>query len=100
MGLEGSPLWFNGWIFKNKFHGQAAEVVSFESYMRETSQITKPEVWELGKDNVCCLSGNISFNFTEREKTTLQRIVDTAIQVGAYHEPKTNKTNTLIDDDE
>ena len=84
MAYDGSPLWFNGWIVENKFEKDSSRLQKFERYMREPTKITHPEAWELGKNNMCCLSGLETFEFTGNETRVLNTIVRIATDVGAY----------------
>jgi hypothetical protein len=88
MAYNGSPLWFNGWIVENKFNKVDSRLQKFERYMREPAEITHPEAWKLGKDNICCLSGLETFEFTRNETNVLNTGFQIALDVGAYS-PKT-----------
>lgn len=83
MTRDGSHLWFNGWIAENKVD-RNSKFVQFKSYMRESNSARKSDEWDLGLNNMCCLSGHKFSNFTEEEKITLDAIAQTAIEVGVY----------------
>ncbi|KAF3921868.1 hypothetical protein AA313_de0209392 [Arthrobotrys entomopaga] len=90
LDLEGKPLWFNGWILKNKFEEDVTKRKAnvFTHYLRENpNPVYKPNVphqWQLKENNNACLSAGQSYAFTEVEKGTLDSIMKEAEIVGAY----------------
>ena len=72
----GRPIWFNGWISKNKYTG-SHEVADFRSFIIESTRDELPEAWDLGKDNVGCLRGDRVVEFSRRERAILDMIIET-----------------------
>ena len=76
LGRDGRPLWFNGWVLKNKF--TTSDYGQFETYMKEPREVMEPGAWQLKEDNLCCLTSNETFTFTEDEKDVLEMIIGLA----------------------
>ncbi|KAJ5099169.1 hypothetical protein N7532_006170 [Penicillium argentinense] len=84
LGVDGHPLWFNGWILPNKFsHVEHQQPGQFDAFIREPGAVGGTGSWRLEKNNVCCLSANHISNFTYAEKETLGRAIEIAKDVGA-----------------
>ena len=73
---DGRPLWFNGWVLKDKF--TTSDYGQFETYMKEPREVMEPGAWQLKEDNLCCLTSNETFTFTEDEKDVLEMIIGLA----------------------
>jgi hypothetical protein len=72
------PIWFNGWLLPNKFKDQGQQHPGyFEAYLKEPRSIRDPSPWQLGDSNICCLTSEYLFNFSEDEKTVINMIIDT-----------------------
>jgi len=80
---EGSPLWFNGWILANKFEKEKSPIAQLELFMREPETYREPESWTIGESNSCCLKNAEVYEFTEKERKTIQTILRVAFKVGA-----------------
>jgi hypothetical protein len=73
---DGRPLWFNGWVLNDKF--TTSEYNRFEAYMKEPREVTEPGAWQLKEDNLCCLTSDETFTFSEDEKDVLEMIIGLA----------------------
>ncbi|GFF90975.1 hypothetical protein IFM53868_06348 [Aspergillus udagawae] len=72
------PIWFNGWLLPNKFKDQGQQHPGyFEAYLKEPRNIRDPSPWQLGDSNICCLTSEYLFNFSEDEKTVINMIINT-----------------------
>lgn len=81
---DSRPLWFNGWILNNKFADEGQQESStFEIYMKEPKTIGRSSAWNLEDSNVCCLTSNEYYTFSDREISVLDMITSTAKEVGA-----------------
>jgi hypothetical protein len=83
LDLDGSPLWMNGWILKDKFDPENQQLLDFSHFMTEPTALTDPESWYLGKHGVACLTGYQTFNFTNAEKRMLDDAAKIAVDAGA-----------------
>jgi alpha 1,3-mannosyltransferase len=81
--LDGSPLWFNGWIMAKKEGNKKKEKFStFERYSAEPREKAgEDDAWKLHEDNICCLTADETFEFTEKQRRVLDMIVDVARDV-------------------
>lgn len=77
LDINGRPLWFDGGLSNNKFSKQKT-FSRFEVYMKELREIQEPGAWEIGKDNICCLTTDKVFKFTRAEKGVLEMIIGMA----------------------
>lgn len=77
LGSDGRPLWFNGWVLDNKF-SKDENFGRFEVYMKEPREIQEPGAWEIEEDNMCCLTSDEVFPFTEGERDVLDMIIGMA----------------------
>jgi hypothetical protein len=77
LDINGRPLWFNGGLSNNKFSKQKT-FGRFEVYMKEPREIQEPGAWEIGKDNMCCLTSDEVFKFTRGEKDVLEMMIGMA----------------------
>ncbi|KAJ5273296.1 hypothetical protein N7478_008421 [Penicillium angulare] len=84
LGVDGHPLWFNGWILPNKFaRGDHLQPAQFDAFIREPGDAGTIGSWRLEKNNVCCLSANHVVNFTYAEKESLGNTIQIAKDVSA-----------------
>lgn len=72
------PLWFNGWLYKNKYAGTKQEIGQFEVFMEEPNEVLEPGAWQLEENNVCCLSNAATLDFTDKETEWLGKLVKMA----------------------
>lgn len=85
LSAYGRPLWFNGGMFSNRFADKKRRGSGkFEAYMKEPGEITEPEAWKLIENNVCCLTNDKTFSFTEDENRTLEMIHGFGIAASAF----------------
>ncbi|KAJ5625544.1 hypothetical protein N7510_001853 [Penicillium lagena] len=85
----GRPLWFNGWLLPNKFSSK--EPGKFESFIREEEgYVTDDSPWQLHPSNVCCLTSNKVFDFSENEKHVLDMTIESGRRTGALGEKSTS----------
>lgn len=85
LDLEGRPLWFNGWLLKNKYADKTKKIfANFESYLIEPREPREPGAWQLGKSNMCCLTTDPDkkHDFSPKEKEVLAMIMARAHEVG------------------
>lgn len=83
LDFEGTPLWFNGWLLKNKFADKSKKTfASFDHYLIEPKDSREPTPWQLAESNMCCLTANEKHNFTAQEQQVLQMIMDRAHEIG------------------
>lgn len=85
LDTEGRPLWFNGWLLKDKFaENSKKRFTSFEGFLREPSKMREPSSWELGESNVCCLTvePERKYEFTSKENEILNMIIGRAAEMG------------------
>lgn len=85
LDTDGKPLWFNGWLVRNKFVDKSSrKFANFQSYLIEPRDIREPGAWQLASDNICCLTSDADkkFDFDEVETTLLQRAIGRARAVG------------------
>jgi hypothetical protein len=80
LDINGRPLWFNGGLLNNKF-SKHKTFGRFEVYMKEPREIQEPGAWEIWKDNMCCLTNDEVFTFTEGEKDVLHMMIGMAKRV-------------------
>ncbi|OKP09509.1 hypothetical protein PENSUB_5131 [Penicillium subrubescens] len=73
------PLWFNGWLYKNKYAGTKQEIGQFEVFMEEPNEVLEPGAWQLEENNVCCLSNAATLDFTDKETEWLGKLVKMAM---------------------
>ena len=79
LDLEGRPLWFNGWLAKNKFSDRKKqEYATFANYMIEPTDLREPGVWDMGESNTCCLTADAVLDFNEGEREVIDMIMSTA----------------------
>ncbi|KAJ5164097.1 Alpha-mannosyltransferase [Penicillium coprophilum] len=79
---ENRPLWFNGWVFENKFADGKRVMGKFDMFMEEPSKPQVPEAWQLKEHNLCCLSNSTPKNFTTQETEWLEELLDLVNIVG------------------
>lgn len=51
--------------------------------MREPEVYMEPESWTIGESNSCCLRNVETYEFTAREKNSIEMILKVAFKVGA-----------------
>ncbi|KAF3920962.1 hypothetical protein ABW20_dc0109486 [Dactylellina cionopaga] len=81
LDLDGTPLWFNGWVLVNKFetNPEKQQVNVFHNYLREDSTLdANDNQWVVKQNNTCCLTASKSFSFTPEETGTLEMILKLA----------------------
>jgi alpha 1,3-mannosyltransferase len=78
LGRDGRPMWFNGWLYKNKFAGLERTLGEFEVFMEEPREVLDPEAWQMGESNMCCLSNSATREFTKKEMDWLQELLKMA----------------------
>jgi len=87
LDTDGRPLWFNGWLLDNKFADKKKRTPAvFEAYLMEPAEAAgeRDDAWQLQDNNICCLTSDRLFTFSEAEKETLEMISGMAKEVGAY----------------
>src|SRR5438094_232159 len=64
LDVDGTPLWFNGWLLVNKFAERAKrEFAPMTSFMMEPRKPLSPDFWDLTTDNMCCLTSDADATF-------------------------------------
>jgi hypothetical protein len=85
LDVDGSPLWFNGWLQDNKFADKKKRKFGkFEHYLIEPRDIRDPGAWQLEESNMCCLTTDpdLKKDFTQAEKDLLEMMIQQARDVG------------------
>ncbi len=85
LDVDGSPLWFNGWLQDNKFADKKKRKFGkFEHYLIEPRDIREPGAWQLEESNMCCLTTDpdLKRDFTREEKDLLEMMIQQARDVG------------------
>ncbi|KAK5018915.1 hypothetical protein LTR16_001100 [Cryomyces antarcticus] len=83
LGMDGRPLWFNGWILSNKFEAKKKkDFAKFEAYMVEPKEPGEVDAWQLTESNICCLTADQTVTFDVKDQDTLEMI--TTIAKGVY----------------
>ncbi|OQE29245.1 hypothetical protein PENFLA_c004G06259 [Penicillium flavigenum] len=75
---EKRPLWFNGWLYENKYAESKRTIGRFEMFMEEPSESLDPATWQLEESNLCCLSNSVAKEFTEQETEWLGVLIEMA----------------------
>jgi hypothetical protein len=86
LDIDGSPLWFNGWLLDNKFADKSKKKFgTFKHYLMEPKTMREPTPWQLHENNECCLTVERERMrvFSKEEKALLARMMEKARQVGA-----------------
>lgn len=81
LGLDGRPLWFNGWVAENKFVGKTRwKFGQFEHFLAEPNSDSQPDFWRIKESNICCLAVDAGLlgEFTVEEQETLNMIMGLA----------------------
>ncbi|PYH49817.1 putative alpha-1,3-mannosyltransferase [Aspergillus saccharolyticus JOP 1030-1] len=81
LGVDGRPLWFNGWLLRNKY-ATKQEYGTFEGFITEPPDAHDDGSWKLQQNNVCCMSADRVTGFTDAEREVLGRMVEIAREVG------------------
>ncbi|OQO17093.1 hypothetical protein B0A51_14795 [Rachicladosporium sp. CCFEE 5018] len=85
LDTDGRPLWFNGWISKDKNERSGnVDISAFQVFLEEPEYKAangENNMWEIHEANVCCLTAPKFSTFTKEEKEVLQMILDTAKSV-------------------
>ena len=83
LNLDGSPLWFNGWVMAKKEGDKKKEKFStFDRYSAEPREkVGEDDAWKLHQDNICCLTADVTYEFTPRQREVLDMIVAVARDV-------------------
>ncbi|KAI1175241.1 glycosyltransferase family 71 protein, partial [Nemania sp. FL0916] len=86
LDVDGTPLWFNGWLLVNKYIERAHRRFSpMKSYMREPSDTAvDADFWQLATDNMCCLTSDaeLKHDLSEHDLEFLKMLRDRALEVG------------------
>lgn len=72
------PLWFNGWLYRNKYAGTKRTLGKFDVFMEEPKDFLDPGAWQLEENNMCCLSNTATREFTKEETTWLGELINMA----------------------
>lgn len=72
------PLWFNGWLYENKYAGSKRVLGNFEMFMEEPGESLDRAPWQLEESNLCCLSNSVAKDFTKQEAEWLGVLIDMA----------------------
>lgn len=75
---EKRPLWFNGWLYENKYAGSKRVLGRFEAFMEEPSESLDRAPWQLEESNLCCLSNPMAKDFTRQETEWLGVLIEMA----------------------
>ncbi|KAI1495439.1 mannosyltransferase putative-domain-containing protein [Biscogniauxia marginata] len=84
---DGRPLWFNGWLLRDKYAGRSeqrfAEVRSYITEPRQERDQGGPDNWVLGDANVGCLTSDADrmTELSEAELGTFDMMVERAKEV-------------------
>lgn len=78
LGRDKRPLWFNGWLYKNKYANTKRTIGEFEVFMEEPTEVLNPGAWQLEENNMCCLSNAVTREFTQEEKEWLGELIKMA----------------------
>jgi hypothetical protein len=90
LDTDGKPLWFNGWLLRNKFADKKKKKTGeFEVYMvepkpGEEGEESDEDAWKLIDDNICCLTAEKTVDFSADERETLNMLVEMTKEAGAY----------------
>jgi len=79
------PLWFSGWIVESS-ENTDVEVSEFQVFVKEKRGDGSVASWSRREDGLSCLKSDRILRFTKQEKAVLERIVETAGEVGALGE--------------
>ncbi len=80
LGVDGSPLWFNGGLVQNKFLDRKDwEFGNFREYVAEPEN-TSTTTWQLLGGNKACLTGEagLKHSLSTSEKEAIQMMMDHA----------------------
>ncbi|KAF4760795.1 hypothetical protein HAV15_007688 [Penicillium sp. str.  len=75
---EKRPLWFNGWLYENKYAGSKRVLGAFEAFMEEPGESLDRAPWQLEESNLCCLSNSVAKDFTRQETEWLGVLIEMA----------------------
>ncbi|OQD72205.1 hypothetical protein PENPOL_c001G08590 [Penicillium polonicum] len=78
LNREKRPLWFNGWLYENKYAGSKRVLGRFEAFMEEPSESLDRAPWQLEESNLCCLSNSAAKDFTRQETEWLGVLIEMA----------------------
>jgi alpha 1,3-mannosyltransferase len=78
LGRDNRPMWFNGWLYKNKYAGPERMIGQFDMFMEEPKEKLNPDAWQLAESNMCCLSNAATREFTQEETEWLGQLIKTA----------------------
>lgn len=78
LGRDKRPLWFNGWLYENKYAGTKRTIGEFEVFMEEPKEVLDPGAWQLEENNMCCLSNAATREFTKEETEWLGGLIKMA----------------------
>lgn len=87
MDGKGNPLWFNGWLARNKYKDPAqSEAGVFEVYNREPEMASKSDAWQVGINNMVCLTTDGVMMFKAKERKHLDSVIEIARTMNALAE--------------
>lgn len=72
------PLWFNGWLYRNKYARTKRTIGEFDVFMEEPKEVLDPGAWQLEANNMCCLSNAATREFTKEETEWLGELIKMA----------------------
>jgi alpha 1,3-mannosyltransferase len=78
LGRDNRPMWFNGWLYKNKYAGPERMIGQFDVFMEEPTEKVNLEAWKLGESNMGCLSNTATREFTQEETEWLGQLIKMA----------------------
>jgi hypothetical protein len=78
LGRNKRPLWFNGWLYENKYAETKRTFGEFDVFMEEPKENLDPGAWQLEENNICCLSNVATRDFTKEETEWLGELVKMA----------------------
>lgn len=85
LDLDAKPLWFNGWILRDKFADKKNIAGgTFEVYLKEPRDGKDPDMWQLQENNEACLTAGETEEFSWEENRVLEMIIERARKVGAF----------------
>lgn len=84
LDTDNRPLWFNGWLLPNKFSNEKNPIPDrFNGYITEPHSVHDAGGWQLGKNNVCCLTSENVTRIVQEDADVLEMIIHIAEDVGA-----------------
>ena len=90
LDTKGRPLWFSGGILEGT-GSTDIELSEFQVFVKEKRGDGGVGSWSRREDGLSCLKSDRILRFTKQEKAILEKIVDTAGEVGALGENWTKR---------